>query len=152
MADVPRERRLFGETPGGRAGVVPYRRGSTDLQVVQQDDEEGAGNANQFWSVLRTLLRRRWLILAVLVTGLSIAATLTLLRVPQFRSSATLEIQRQETQIIEGADVEPATIADAEHMATLSVVGYPSLPLNVPTLRDGHRRRFGNADRQRILE
>ena len=118
MTDIPRERRLFGETPGGGAGVVPYRRGSNELQVIQEEREPVVDRANQFWSILQTLLRRRWLILAVLVTGLSIAATLTLLRVPQFRSSATLEVQRQETQIIEGADVEPATIADAEHMAT----------------------------------
>jgi len=119
MSELPRERRLAQEPAGGgSAGVVPYRRGSNELQVVHEEREPVVDRANQFWSILLTLLRRRWLILAVLVIGLSAAATLTLLRVPQFRASATLEIQRQETQIIEGADVEPATIADAEHMAT----------------------------------
>lgn len=120
MAEIPRDRRLPGDAGnvGSIAGVVPYRRGAAELQVVTEDAGYGESNANQFWSVLRTLLRRRWLILAVLVTGVSIAATLTLMRVPQFRSSATLEVQRQETKIIEGADVEPATVADAEHMAT----------------------------------
>lgn len=34
----------------------------------------------------------------------------------------------------------------------LSHVAYPSLLLSVPPPRDGHRRRFSDADRQRILE
>jgi capsular exopolysaccharide synthesis family protein len=79
---------------------------------------ENVDRAAQFWSIFQTLLRRRWLILAVLVLGVSAAAALTLMRVPQYRASATLEVQRQQTQIMEGAEVEPMTIADAEHMAT----------------------------------
>lgn len=35
---------------------------------------------------------------------------------------------------------------------SLSHVAYPTSPLSVPPLRDGHRRRFDEADRQRILE
>lgn len=34
----------------------------------------------------------------------------------------------------------------------LSHVAYPTSPLSVPPPRDGHRRRFSDADRQRILE
>ena len=34
----------------------------------------------------------------------------------------------------------------------LSHVAYPTSPLSVPPPRDGHRRRFDEADRQRILE
>jgi succinoglycan biosynthesis transport protein ExoP len=115
MADFSRERRNDLDAAGG---VVPYRKASTSLQLVEEERHEEGDGASRFWSILQTLLRRRWLILAVLVLGVSIAASLTLMRVPQYRASATLEVQRQQTQIIEGADVEPTTIADAEHMAT----------------------------------
>jgi len=104
--------------PDAGGGVVPYRKASSSLQLVEEAAPETSDRAAQFWSIFQTLLRRRWLILAVLVVGVSISASLTLMRVPQFRASATLEVQRQQTQILEGADVEPATIADAEHMAT----------------------------------
>lgn len=115
MADSSRDRRIDLDAGGG---VVPYRKASTALQLVEEDPYEAGDGASKFWSIFQTLLRRRWLILAVLVIGVSIAAALTLMRVPQYRASATLEVQRQQTQIIEGADVEPTTIADAEHMAT----------------------------------
>jgi len=108
--------------PEADAGVVPYRRQATALQVVGDDLDLDGGRiedrAAQFWSIFQTLLRRRWLILGVLIVGLAVSAAYTLTRTPQFRASTTLEVQRQETRIIEGADVQPATIADAEHMAT----------------------------------
>ena len=106
---------------GQAGGVVPYRSSATALQVISNradPDNVPVDRAGQFWSILQTLLRRRWLILAVLVLGVGASTTLTLLKTPLFRASATLEVQRQETQIIEGADVQPSTIADAEHMAT----------------------------------
>jgi capsular exopolysaccharide synthesis family protein len=102
-------------------GVVPFRRAQGGLQVVGDVRDAGESRpdgANQFWSVLQTLLRRRWLILAVLLAGLSASAAFTLTKVPRYRASASLEVQRQETQILEGKDVQPVTIADAEHMAT----------------------------------
>lgn len=106
--------------PGAQEGVVPYRR-SDALQVVapaDYDETPGEGGAHQFWKILQSLLRRRWLIIAVVVVGLSAAAAWTLTRTPLFRASATLEVQRQEVTIIEGAEVAPTTVADAEHMAT----------------------------------
>lgn len=106
---------------GQAGGVVPYRSSSTALQVIAnraEPENVPIDRAGQFWSILQTLMRRRWLILAVLVIGVGASTALTLLKTPLFRASATLEVQRQETQIIEGADVQPSTIADAEHMAT----------------------------------
>jgi capsular exopolysaccharide synthesis family protein len=102
------------------SGVVPYRRQAA-LQLVADEQEAESrieDRAAQFWAIFRTLLRRRWLILGVLVVGLSGAAALTLTKTPLYRSSATLEVQRQETKIIKSDDVQPDTIADAEHMAT----------------------------------
>lgn len=113
--ESPRDRR---PDLDAEIGVVPYRKASSALTLVEDERIENIDRAAQFWSIFQTLLRRRWLILAVLVAGVSVAAVITLMRVPQYRASATLEVQRQETRIIEGADVEPATIADAEHMAT----------------------------------
>ena len=99
-------------------GVVPFRRASASLHQPQDEQQEPSNSAAQFWTIVDLLLRRRWLILVILVTGVSVGAFLTLMRVPQFSASTTLEIQRQQTQIIEGADVEPLAVADAEHMST----------------------------------
>ena len=78
--------------PDAGGGVVPYRKASAGLQLVEEAAPETTDRAAQFWSIFQTLLRRRWLILAVLVVGVSISASLTLMRVPQFRASATLEL------------------------------------------------------------
>jgi len=99
-------------------GVVPYRKTSISLQQAQEVPQESPDSAARFWTIVNILLRRRWLILAILVIGVSVGAFLTLMRVPRFSASTTLEIQRQQTQIIEGADVEPVAVADAEHMST----------------------------------
>jgi succinoglycan biosynthesis transport protein ExoP len=109
---------------GGSAesGVIAYRRPPQGLQLVSDVVDEGIvateDRAAQFWSIFQTLMRRRWLILVVLLVGLAVSATVTLLRTPIYRASASLEVQRQESQIIQGGEVQPTTIADAEHMAT----------------------------------
>lgn len=78
-------------------------------------EEEGGFD---FWGVLRTLGRRKFMILAIMILGTAAAALLTLREVPLYRATATIEIQRQETRIIESAQVDPVVVADAEYMAT----------------------------------
>ena len=99
-------------------GVVPFRKTSISLHQPQDEQQEPPNSAAQFWAIVDMVLRRRWLIFAILVTGVSVGAFLTMMRVPRFSASTTLEIQRQQTQIIQGADVEPLAVADAEHMST----------------------------------
>jgi len=71
-----------------------------------------------FWSIYRTLWARRWLIIAIVALGIAVTLLLTLRQVPQYRTAATVEIERAPAQIIEGANLEPQTLADDEHIAT----------------------------------
>ncbi len=83
-----------------------------------RDPYEEEGGGFDFWGILRTLMRRKFMILAIMILGTSAAALLTLREVPLYRATATIEIQRQETRIIESAQVDPVVVADAEYMAT----------------------------------
>lgn len=110
---------------GDRRGAGALAVGSADRGGAVRDYEPGYGTYGQydqegfdFWRTFRTLWRQKWLILAILATGLALTLLLTLRQEPLFKSVATVEIQREQAQIIEGASVEPVTIADAEHIAT----------------------------------
>lgn len=83
-----------------------------------RDPYEEEGGGFDFWGVMRTLFRRKFMILAIMILGTTAAALLTLREVPLYRATATIEIQRQETRIIESAEVEPVVVADSEYMAT----------------------------------
>ena len=95
---------------GGPAG--PYTL--ADLREGYAGDGEGF----DFWGTARALWRRKFIILSILILGTSAATLLTLRQMPLYKATATIEIQRQETRIMEGADVEPVSTADAEYMAT----------------------------------
>ena len=102
-------------------GVIPFRRPSTALTAIDvahrdnQETAEGGFNIRDFFAML---IRRAWIIAGVAAVVMAAVTVSTLLQQPMFRASATLEVQRQETQIIEGGAVQPATVADSEHMAT----------------------------------
>ena len=70
------------------------------------------------WEITRIILNRKWMILAIILLGTLAALLLTLKKTPLFQSTATIEILRQDTRILESTSVDPVTIADAEHMAT----------------------------------
>ncbi|HAY06571.1 MAG TPA: hypothetical protein DCY26_07945, partial [Hyphomonas sp.] len=59
-------------------------------------EQDGAGF--DFWGAVRTLLRRKFMILSIMILGTAAAAFLTLREVPLYRATATIEIQRQETR------------------------------------------------------
>ena len=94
---------------------LPVRRGGLEPIPAALNEED---DSVQVRKLLATLVRRRWLILITLLIGLCAALAASLLTTPLYRATVTIEVQRQEAQIIEGANVEPSTIADAEHMAT----------------------------------
>ena len=107
------------------AGRAPAERPVDNLAAYPvadprytRDPYEQDGAGFDFWGVLRTLLRRKFMILAIMILGTSAAALLTLRETPLFRSTATIEVQRQETRIIESAEVDPVVVADSEYMAT----------------------------------
>ncbi|MEM6415966.1 MAG: polysaccharide biosynthesis tyrosine autokinase [Pseudomonadota bacterium] len=87
-----------------------------DDHLMGFDAEEASGI--QFWDILKTLLRWRWLILAIGLLGGALGVVVILQTVPLYSATATIEIQPQEKQILEGASIEPSFVADAEFMAT----------------------------------
>ena len=110
--------------PSVRGQGVPDRRedGLTPIQMADprysRDPYEEDGGGFDFWGALRTVLRRKFMILAVMVLGTSAAALLTLRVTPLYQATATIEVQREETRIIESGSIDPVTIADSEYMAT----------------------------------
>ena len=109
--------RYDGQGPQGATypGGAPYGADPLfydDFGHSQQDE------GFDFWGAVKTLLRWRWLIIGLVAAG-GMAAIATILNaIPLYRAEATIEVRRQEAQIIEGSGVEPVSIADAEYMAT----------------------------------
>lgn len=109
-----------GDRGDGLGGVVPFR--DPDQGNMLYPREMGYDEAPQdgfdFWGAVRILLQRKWMILAITIVGLAAAFALTLRVEPLYKATSTIEIQREEVQIMEGSGVEPAVVADAEYMAT----------------------------------
>ncbi len=80
-------------------------------------DEDGEGGF-QFWDAVKVVSRWRWLIVACALLAAVAAATVILRATPLYQASATIEVQPQETQIMEGLSIEPTSTADAEFMST----------------------------------
>lgn len=120
----------YSDPAGPRAGggakvpdIIPLREITPSTRLVYEEPsaaaqpvvEEGGGEVLRF---LRTLARRKFLILAIVVLGITVSAILTLRETPIYAAAATLEVQARETQIIQGASIDPAAVADAEFMGT----------------------------------
>lgn len=102
-------------------GVVPIHepdRGNmlypSDLTYQEEPEQDGF----DFWAILRIVLSRKWMILAITILGLAAAFVLTLRVVPLYQATATIEIQPQEVQIFEGSNVGPDLVADNTYMET----------------------------------
>ena len=81
---------------GVSAGVAGYDPGESD--VVDIDIAR----------YVRIALKHRWLILGAFLAALVIGVAVTLLSTRIYTASATLQIDRQATQVLEDADVAPA--------------------------------------------
>ncbi|MEP1143690.1 MAG: polysaccharide biosynthesis tyrosine autokinase [Henriciella sp.] len=109
-----------GDRGDGLGGVVPFRDPDQGNMLYPREMgyDEGPQDGFDFWGAVRILLQRKWMILAITLIGLAAAFALTLRVEPLFKATSTIEIQREEVQIMEGSGVEPAIVADAEYMAT----------------------------------
>jgi capsular exopolysaccharide synthesis family protein len=111
---------LESDSDGGMS-VVPLRTTlparQVDLQPGYAPERDQPGGV-ELMAMIEKLLRRRWLILTCLMFGVMVAVAASLLTTPMYRAKAVIEVQRQEARIMEGSDIEPQTIADAEYMAT----------------------------------
>ncbi len=104
-------------------GIVPVEY--SDYGVPAQYGGPGGdmpggpgGGGFQFVDILMVLLRRRLLIIGTILLGMFLATAYTMRVTPMFRAVSTIEIQREEAQIIEGTNVEPVVVADEQFMAT----------------------------------
>ena len=84
---------------------------------------EGVENGQRAQSILlnywRLALRRRWLILSIVLAGVIAAFVVTMLMTPQYQATATIEIARQEKNIVAVEALEPAASpADMEFYET----------------------------------
>jgi succinoglycan biosynthesis transport protein ExoP len=102
--------------------IVPLREVTPSTRLVygephpsEPPPEEGGA---EIWRFLRTLIRRKFLIAAIVILGVAVSALLTLRETPIFSAAATLEVQARETQIMQGASVDPAVVADEAFMGT----------------------------------
>ncbi|MEO0550726.1 MAG: polysaccharide biosynthesis tyrosine autokinase [Pseudomonadota bacterium] len=102
-------------------GIVPHSRGEVDYYDTPvgsySSDNSSEEQSINFWDVLRIINQRKWMIMSITLLGVSIAALLTMRVTPMFKASASIEVQRQETKIIEGA-FDPSVVADDEYIAT----------------------------------
>lgn len=126
---MPDDRSMSPDSPlslGPRAGrrlPESYREEALSPYPVadprySRDPYEEEGGGFDFWGAVRTLLRRKFMIMAIMILGTSAGLLLTLREVPLYRATATIEVQREETRIFEAANVDPVTVADSEYMAT----------------------------------
>ncbi|WP_018147482.1 GumC family protein [Henriciella marina] len=107
---------------GPRNGALgaPRSRSVERFEALAHDNS-GQGDGDDginIWELLHVFLRRKWMILSITLLGVTIAAIMTLRVTPMYRATATIEVQQRETQIIEGASVDPAVVADSQHMET----------------------------------
>ena len=88
-----------------------------DPRYTRDGYEEREGELD-LSAMLSLLWRRKWMILAITLIGAAGAALYVFTATPLYQATATIEVQRQQTRIMESSEVEPVTIADAEFMAT----------------------------------
>lgn len=86
------------------APLDPRTQALTSLVRGEAESEEGEFDLPRYWLVL---VKRKWTVLAVFVIVLITGVMLTLLTTPYYRATATLQIERQATRIINVPGVDP---------------------------------------------
>ncbi|RIJ29203.1 GumC family protein [Henriciella algicola] len=102
----------------GRPSALAHARRYERFEATHPEEGDLHEDGFNFWEVVRIVLRRKWMILAITILGVAAAVVLTLRVTPLYKAMTTIEVQREETRIIEGASVDPAVVADDQYMAT----------------------------------
>ncbi len=113
--------RLPGNPRSDMTGIVPIHERNPGNMLYPSElgyYEEPADEGFDFRSAIGVVLSRKFLIAAITIMGVLISAVLTLRVTPLYSSTATIEIQQQEVQIIEGTNVGPDLVADSAYMET----------------------------------
>ncbi|MEM9234020.1 MAG: Wzz/FepE/Etk N-terminal domain-containing protein, partial [Pseudomonadota bacterium] len=113
------------DDPASASSVAVFPRSAIGPQMGSGQDgygygyeEPGTPGGFNVWETIQIIASRKFLIAAILILGVAASAIFTLRATPLYRATATVEFQKTETQILEGASVDPVVVADAEYMAT----------------------------------
>lgn len=97
--------------------MVGAGRSDADRELAQFIDENDRESA--ITQYVQVLLRRRWLVLAGIALGLLAAFYSTVTTTPLYRASATLEILREASKVVDMKDTQPtASVGQQEFYQT----------------------------------
>lgn len=77
---------------------------STLLRSADADSEEGDFDLLKYWHII---VKRKWTVLSMFVIVLLSGVMMTMLQTPMFRATATVQIERQATRVVNVPGVEP---------------------------------------------
>ena len=93
--------RAIVERRGHSPSSYPYREGGEPFTEAS-DADAGLDLRN----ILRVLIKRKWLIVAVTATFVCLGLVWALLQTPLYKATLRLQIDRSAAQIVKGADTE----------------------------------------------
>ncbi|HET9483704.1 MAG TPA: exopolysaccharide transport family protein, partial [Xanthomonadales bacterium] len=103
----------------GRALTVDRRSQELALdlrpQLGDEEREEDGLDLRRVWALI---LKRRWTVLAVLVIIVAATTTATMLTVPLYRATASIQIEREAIKVVNVEGVLPTEYADASFFET----------------------------------
>jgi len=100
------DHRRINRSRGDAAGMAGIGGSLADSGVVYSDVSETVDI--DLARYLRIALKHRWIILGAFIAALVLGLVATVLSTRIYTASATLQIDRQSTQVLEGAEVTPA--------------------------------------------
>src|SRR5213593_2316996 len=90
--------------PAAESTALELRRRSTDLSThvlppvaAPPEDDEGL----HFRDLWRIVLKRKWVVFAVIILALATALVSTMMQTPIYRATITLKIEREAARIVE---------------------------------------------------
>lgn len=96
--------------PGLDRRIALLNPGQPVMPVVAEDQHAFGPNEIDLLAYWQLLLKRRWLIVGVLSTVVAVALIQTLLTTPVYRATATIEIEKENIQVVDARGVSQAEI------------------------------------------
>lgn len=119
MNSIDRDDRYVPVSADGQRAQLPSERYEVyDPQFSLQNKTSDGEGGFQFWELIRVITRRKWMILGILILGVAFGIFQTIRQTPMYRATASIEIQRQDVEIIQNSQVAPNSIADLPYLET----------------------------------
>ncbi|MGM0813756.1 GumC family protein [Thioalkalivibrio sp.] len=87
--------------PGGDGPMIPYEPARTAPPIPPDDDD--SIDLREYWKIL---VKRKWLIIALLAIVVTATFMVTKLQVPEYRATALVLIEPEAAQVLAFADLE----------------------------------------------